>query len=192
MLSWRQAPGDNVAGTCGNQMKFGAPAAAAFVDGLGAVFFWRTCGVGMHFDDGRVQAHCLNVNAHELLRLQVLKHGVEHAGPGPAAHARVDGVPVAIVTGKRSPLAAVGCHVQDGVGHVKAAWQHVAALAWQQRGDFFKLLTGQLHWGSFAPNVSLCQIALTRPRRGTKIREPFRYETLTGVQIENSNTESRS
>ena len=38
-LAWRQTPGDNVAGTRGNQMKFGGPAAPALADGLGTVFF---------------------------------------------------------------------------------------------------------------------------------------------------------
>ncbi|OFV96101.1 MAG: hypothetical protein A3F68_04580 [Acidobacteria bacterium RIFCSPLOWO2_12_FULL_54_10] len=49
----------------------------------------------MHLDDGRVPFYGLDLEAHDLLPLQPLQDAIQHAVPGPAIPASVDGVPVA-------------------------------------------------------------------------------------------------
>ena len=58
----------------------------------------------MHLHDRRVQAHGFDANLYQALPLQALEHRIEHAGLGPAAHARVDAVPRPVVAGQRPPL----------------------------------------------------------------------------------------
>lgn len=86
--------------------------------------------------------------------LQLLGQHIEHAGRGPAAHAHVHAVPVAIATGQRAPLAAIGCHVQDGVDYFEVLQPHVAALARQQRDNLLELFTGELHPAIFAQTAA--------------------------------------
>ena len=55
-------------------------------------FFWaRQC----HPDARAVQRHGLDLDLHDLRLLQLFEGGIEHARLRPAAHARVDRVPVA-------------------------------------------------------------------------------------------------
>ena len=61
----------------------------------------------MHLDTCGIERNGLNLDAHDLLLLQFSKHAIDNAGFGPAIHARVDRVPVAIALGKGAPLAAV-------------------------------------------------------------------------------------
>jgi hypothetical protein len=72
----------------------------------------------MDLDDGAVQRHGFDPDAHDLGPLQLLEHTVEYAALGPAVHARVDGVPVAEPLGQAAPLATVLRDVQDGVQHL--------------------------------------------------------------------------
>lgn len=50
----------------------------------------------MHLDAGAVQRDGLDLDLHDLSALQLLERTIEHARLGPAAHARVDRVPVAL------------------------------------------------------------------------------------------------
>jgi hypothetical protein len=99
----------------------------------------------MNLDDGGVQRHGLDADAHHLRLLQLLEHPIEHAQLGPAVHARVDGVPVAEALGQAAPLAAVLGNVQDGIEHVEAAHAHVASLRRQAMLDASELFCGDLH-----------------------------------------------
>lgn len=81
--------------------------------------------------EGGVQADGFDAQLHEALALELLEHAVEHARLAPAHPARVEGVPVAIAVGQRTPLAAVGLHMQDGVEHSQVVQAHIAALARQ-------------------------------------------------------------
>jgi hypothetical protein len=73
----------------------------------------------MHLDAGGVQRHGFELDLHDLRALQLLEDPLEHAQLGPAAHARVDGVPVAESLGQAAPFAAVLGHVTDGVEHLQ-------------------------------------------------------------------------
>lgn len=72
----------------------------------------------MHLDAGAIERDDLDANAHQLLQLHVLKQFVEHARFCPAAHARVNGMPVAKLLGQASPLATMLGHIQNGVDHL--------------------------------------------------------------------------
>ena len=117
----------------------------------------------MHLDESGVRADGFDANPHQALALQVLEVPVEHAGLGPAAHARVDGVPGAVVRGQRAPLAAVGRDEADGIDHVEVVQAHVAALAGQQWGDLLELRAGELHRAILPRHALIEKLVLSRP-----------------------------
>lgn len=108
----------------------------------------------MHLDTRGVQRHHLDLHAHQLLALQFLEHLVQHTCLGPAAHARVDRVPVAEPIGQPTPLAAVFGHIQHGVDHLQIAQADVAPLHGQAVFDAFELLGCDLHACSFTSDQS--------------------------------------
>ena len=61
----------------------------------------------MNLPDGRVHRHGFDFDADQLLALQFLEDGVEHAVLRPAVHAGVNGVPVAEALGQAAPFAAL-------------------------------------------------------------------------------------
>ena len=99
----------------------------------------------MDFDAGAVQAHCLDLDAHDLVSLEPLEHAVEHPLLGPAAHARVDRVPVAEAFRQAAPIAAVLDDVEDGVDHLEVGDLDVSALLGEERGDALELLSCDFH-----------------------------------------------
>ena len=102
---------------------------------IGVRLFWRLRPVGMHLDDGAVQRHGLQLEAHDPLALQMLEDPVEHPAPRPPVHPHVDGVPVAEPGQQPSPLAAVRGHVQDSVEHLPVRMADIAALHRKVRGN---------------------------------------------------------
>ena len=82
----------------------------------------------MHFDGGAVQADGLDFELDDLLLLQPRKDPVQHARLAPPVHARVNGVPVAQMTGQTTPFATLFGHMQDGINDLKIAQAHIAAL----------------------------------------------------------------
>ena len=99
----------------------------------------------MNLDARAVEAHRFDLDAHDLLALQVLEHAVENAFLRPAVHARVYGVPTAKALGQSAPLAAVLGNVQDRVEHLEVRDAYVTALFGKQRCDPFKLGLGEFH-----------------------------------------------
>ncbi len=61
----------------------------------------------MNLPDGRVHRHGFDFDADQLLALQFLEDGVEHAVLRSAVHAGVNGVPVAEALGQAAPFAAL-------------------------------------------------------------------------------------
>jgi hypothetical protein len=101
--------------------------------------------MGMHFDDGGVQLDGGDLDAPDLLALQLLKDAIQHAVLGPAVHAGVNGVPVAEPLGKPPPLAPLLGHIQDRVQHREVRQAHVAALTRKAGLDATVLGLGNLH-----------------------------------------------
>lgn len=99
----------------------------------------------MHLDDGAIETDGLNLDAHELLMLQLLEQSIQHAGLRPAVHARVDRVPVAKALRQRPPFAAVLRDIQDRVDHSEVSERDVAALNRQERLDALELFCGDFH-----------------------------------------------
>src|SRR6185436_461226 len=101
--------------------------------------------VRMHFDNGAVQAHRLDLDAHDLSMLQLLEHAIEHPVFGPAIHARVDGMPIAESLGQPAPFATVLGHVQDRIDYAQIRMADVAALRGQALLDLAVLRFGDFH-----------------------------------------------
>ena len=99
----------------------------------------------MNFDGGRIQAHRLEANAHQLFALQLGEDGVQHAALGPAVHARVDGVPRAKTLGQAAPLAAVLGDIKKRVQELQMGDPYIAALTGKTGGNKLALLLGDLH-----------------------------------------------
>ena len=99
----------------------------------------------MHLDDGGVHFDGFNLDAHDLLALQQLKHVIEHATLGPAVHAGVNGMPGAETLGQAAPLAAMLGDKQQGVQELQIGDPDVAPLARQRSLNATKLLLGDLH-----------------------------------------------
>src|SRR5574337_151688 len=152
----------------------------------------------MHLDAGGVQRHRFDPDAHQLLALQRLEHLVEHAGLGPAAHARIDRVPVAESLGQPTPLAAVLRNKQHRVDHLQVAHADIAALLRQAVLDAGKLLGRDFHEPQCRPSASLAQLVLTRPRRALRrkvTRQPHEKKAFSDteyVTIENAALASSS
>ena len=99
----------------------------------------------MHLDAGAVQAESLDLDADQLVPLELLEHPVQHAVPGPAAHPHVDRVPVAEPLRQAAPLAALLGHVEDRVDDLQVRHLDVPPLLWKQWGDPLELRFGDFH-----------------------------------------------
>jgi len=119
----------------------------------------------MNLDARGVQRDGFDLDAHDLRALQLLEHAIEHAGLGPAVHARVDRVPIAKPLGQPAPLAAMLGHIEDRVDHLQVAQADVAALRRQAMFDGGKLLGRDLHTREFPPCHPRTPVVLTRPRQ---------------------------
>ena len=99
----------------------------------------------MRLDAGAVEADDLDPYLEELQHLQLLEDPIENAGFRPAAHARVDRVPGAVLGRQAPPGAAVNGDVEDRVEECEVVDADVAALDGQEVLDQGELLAGELH-----------------------------------------------
>ncbi len=90
--------------------------------------FLRADAVGVHFDNGAVETHGLDLEANQLLMLQFFEQSIQHAGLRPAVHSRVDRVPVAEALRQAAPFAAVLRDVQNRVSYLEITERDVATL----------------------------------------------------------------
>ena len=82
----------------------------------------------MNLDDGTVERHRFDPEAHDPFALQMLEDPVQHPGLRPPVHPRVDRVPVAEPRRQAAPLAAMLGDIQDGVENLPIRKTDVAAL----------------------------------------------------------------
>src|SRR5271170_7192709 len=99
----------------------------------------------MHLDDGGVEFDGSNLDAHDLLALQLLKDAVQYAVLRPAVHAGVNGVPVAETLRQAAPFAPLLGDIEDRVQHREIAQAHIAALPGKTGLDAAVLRFGNLH-----------------------------------------------
>ncbi len=99
----------------------------------------------MNLDNGAVQGHRFELDAHDLLALQLFKDPIQDPGFGPAIHAGVDRVPVAKALGQTAPLAAPLGDEQDRVENLKIIQTDVASLNRQEGLDLGVLCRGDFH-----------------------------------------------
>ena len=104
-------------------------------------------------DRRTVQRHGFDLEADDLILLQLCEDPIQYAAFGPAIHAGVDRVPVAETCGQATPFAALLGHVHDRVQHSQIGQAHVATRGWQTVLD-----QAGLRFGDFHPR-SLAQIA---------------------------------
>ena len=114
----------------------------------------------MNCDRGRIQAHRLDANVHQLFALQLRENAVQHAALGPAVHARVDGVPRAETLGQAAPLAAVLGDIKKRVKKLQMGDPYIAARTGKTGGNTLALLLGDLHVRRI---THTSQLVLTRP-----------------------------
>ena len=93
----------------------------------------------MHLDDGAVERHRFDLDAHDLGMLQLLEHPIHHPHLGPAVHAGVNRVPVAEALGQAAPFTAMLRYIQDGVQDLKVGKTDVAPLSRKAILDLFVL-----------------------------------------------------
>ena len=99
----------------------------------------------MDLDCRTVQGHRFDLDADDLIVLQLCEYPIQHAALGPAIHARVDRVPVAEALGQAAPFAALLRDLQDRVQHPQIGQAHVAALSRQTVLDQAVLRVGDFH-----------------------------------------------
>jgi hypothetical protein len=99
----------------------------------------------MDFDRGRVQRYRFELDADDLLDLQLLEHTVKNAGLGPAAHPHINCVPAAKTLRKTTPFTALLSHIQHCIENLKVAQTHVPTLHRQRILDPFILRCCQFH-----------------------------------------------
>ena len=97
----------------------------------------------MDLDDGAIHRHRLELDAHDLLSLQMFEHLVQHPVLRPAVHPGVDGVPIAESRRQSSPFAAMFSDIQDGIEHLPVRNPYIAPLEWQMWRDAFILRMGE-------------------------------------------------
>src|SRR5512145_2271588 len=99
----------------------------------------------MHLDDGTVERNGLDLDAHDLLLLQLREYAIEHTALGPAVHAGIDRVPVRESLGQTTPLAPLLGNVEDRVENLQIRQADIAALARQAVGYALVLGFGDFH-----------------------------------------------
>ena len=99
----------------------------------------------MHLHAGAVQRHRFDLDLHDLRLLQLLEGSIQNARLRPAAHTRVDRVPVAEALGQAAPFAAVLGDVKDGIQHLQIRQADIAALQRQAVLDLRELGCCDLH-----------------------------------------------
>src|SRR5258707_9620130 len=82
----------------------------------------------MHIDRGRVERERLDLDPHDLVRLQLLESPIETAVLGPAIHPRVDRVPAAETLRQTPPFAALLSNIEHRVQHLQVAQAHIPTL----------------------------------------------------------------
>ena len=82
----------------------------------------------MDLDDGAVYRHCLDLDAHHLLPLELLEDLVQHPVLRPAIHPSVNRVPIAEPSRQPAPLATVLRHIHDSVEHLPVRKADIATL----------------------------------------------------------------
>lgn len=85
----------------------------------------------MHLDTSAVERNRFDLDADDLLLLQLLEYATQNTAFGPAVHASVDGVPVAKTLRQSTPLAAMLCDIEYGVENLHVTQADIATLAWQ-------------------------------------------------------------
>src|SRR5438876_380832 len=113
----------------------------------------------MNLNDRTVQTHRLNLDADELLALQLREEPIQNARLGPAVHTRINRMPVAKALRQRAPLAAVLRYKEDGVYHVEVLVRDIAALTGQVRLDACELFSADFHLTS----ISNMNVSVNRP-----------------------------
>lgn len=108
----------------------------------------------MNLYDGPLQAHRFDLDAHELLFLQLLEQFFEHPGLGPAVHAGVDRVPVAETLWQCPPLTTVLRNIQNRIDDSQVLARNVAVLVRRVLLDASKLLGIDFHAGSISLSVN--------------------------------------
>ena len=116
----------------------------------------------------------------DLLLLQPGKDPVQHTGLAPAVHPRVDGMPVAKMSGQPPPFATVLRHIQQRVEQLQIGHAHIAALLRQTISDALKLTLCDLHARQQYLKRPHCQLVLTGPRADGQetTRLPSRFSFL--------------
>ena len=99
----------------------------------------------MHLDRGRVERERLDLDPHDLLRLQLLEYLIENAVLGPAIHPSVDRVPAAETFRQTAPFAALLSDIQHRVQHLQVAQAHIPTLHRQRILDPLILRFCDLH-----------------------------------------------
>src|ERR1700739_2669690 len=96
----------------------------------------------MHLDRGRVERERLDLDPHDLLRLQLLEYLIENPVLGPAIHSRVDRVPAAETLRQTAPFAAL---LSNAFSTCRLLKRTFPTLHWQRILDPLILLFCDLH-----------------------------------------------
>src|SRR5271157_2908848 len=144
----------------------------------------------MHLDGGRIQAHGLDADAHDLLALQLLEDLIQHAVLGPAVHAGVDGMPISKAFGHSAPLAALLGDIEQGIQQLQVGQLDVAALPGEAGGNTLILGFGDLHalqhitksrLSVNTPSIEGARRAMPSLRNTSKTSTPPRFFHSRGV-----------
>src|SRR5580658_2821371 len=108
----------------------------------------------MNLHDRTVQTDRFDLDADELLALQLSEESIEHSGFGPAVHARVDRMPVAKALGQGAPLTAVLCDKQNRINHVEVLMRDIPPLSRQMWRDARVLVGCDFHPRSISRSVN--------------------------------------
>ena len=81
----------------------------------------------------------------DLLLLQPGKGPVQNARFAPTVHPRVDGMPVAHMTGQAAPFATVLNHIKKSVEQLQIGHADIAALSREAISDTLILALGEFH-----------------------------------------------
>ena len=110
-------------------------------------FFLSPAAIRVNFDDGGVQAQCLDRPLAQCLLLQMVENLCKYAAMGPAIQPHVHGVPRAESGRQSSPLAAVVGHIGQSIEEPVVTDQLAASGLGQQVTDTFELRASDVHAG---------------------------------------------
>ena len=119
----------------------------------------------MNFHRCAIERTDLHLDLDNLQRLHGLEDPCQYSSFGPAAHPRIDGMPMTVFFWQPPPFRPVFCNVEDRIENFQITVGQAAAMLGKAVGDTIIVGLAQAHLLPYQPNWQRTRFTLTRPNR---------------------------